>query len=45
VRAAPCAAWYLQHGDEARPSAEEGLEALRLHVPKLVPVYEARFER
>ena len=40
-RAPAYAAWYLQHGGDARPSAEEGLEALRLHMPELVPVYEA----
>ena len=40
-RAQAYAAWYLQHGDAARPSAAEGLEALRLHMPELVPVYDA----
>ncbi|MEA2521332.1 MAG: hypothetical protein QOI81_978, partial [Actinomycetota bacterium] len=32
-------AWYLRDGDAARPSAEEGLAALELHMPELVPVY------
>jgi predicted choloylglycine hydrolase len=40
-RAPAYAAWYLQHGDDARPSAAEGLQALREHMPELVPVYEA----
>jgi predicted choloylglycine hydrolase len=40
-RAEAYAAWYLQDGDEVRPSAVEGLEALRIHMPELVPTYEA----
>ena len=40
ARAASYAAWYLQEGDEARPGAAEGLEALRVHMPELVPAYE-----
>ena len=40
-RAQAYAAWYVQHGDAARPSAAEGLDALRLHMPELVPVYDA----
>lgn len=39
-RAGKYAAWYLQEGDAARPSAAEGLEALRTHMPELVPAYE-----
>jgi predicted choloylglycine hydrolase len=41
ARAEAYAAWYLQDGDEIRPSAAEGLEALRTHMPELVPAYEA----
>ena len=40
-RAAAYDTWYLQDGDELRPSAAEGLDALRTHMPELVPIYEA----
>jgi predicted choloylglycine hydrolase len=40
-RADAYAAWYLQDGDQLRPSAAEGLAALRTHMPELVPAYEA----
>jgi len=40
-RAAAYDSWYLQDGDELRPSAAEGLDALRTHMPELVPIYEA----
>jgi predicted choloylglycine hydrolase len=40
-RAEAYVAWYLQHGDELRPSVAEGVEALRTHMPELVPAYEA----
>lgn len=40
-RAVAYATWYLQDGDELRPSVAEGLEALRAHMPELVPAYEA----
>lgn len=40
-RATAYAAWYLQDGDALRPSAVEGVEALRTHMPELVPAYEA----
>ncbi len=39
-RSAAYAAWYLQDGAEARPSAAEGFEALRTHMPELLPAYE-----
>ena len=39
-RAAAYATWYLQDGDLARPSAAQGVEALRTHMPELVPAYE-----
>lgn len=32
-------AWYLRDGDAVRPSLEEGLAALQLHMPELVPAY------
>ena len=38
-RADAYAAWYLRDGDAARPSAAEGLAALEVHMPELVPVY------
>ncbi len=41
TRAEAYAAWYLQDGDAARPSAAEGVEALGVHMPELVPAYEA----
>ncbi|MGZ8632110.1 MAG: C45 family autoproteolytic acyltransferase/hydrolase [Actinomycetota bacterium] len=41
TRAEAYTAWYLQEGDAARPSAVEGIEALRAHMPELVPAYEA----
>jgi predicted choloylglycine hydrolase len=41
ARAEAYAAWYLQDGDEFRPSAGEGAEALRTHMPELIPAYEA----
>lgn len=40
-RADAYAAWYLQDGDQLRPSAAEGLVALRTHMPELIPAYEA----
>jgi predicted choloylglycine hydrolase len=40
-RAASYASWYLQDGDELRPSAAEGMDALRTHMPELIPIYEA----
>ncbi|HEX6843641.1 MAG TPA: C45 family peptidase [Actinomycetota bacterium] len=40
-RASAYASWYLQDGDELRPSAPEGFEALRVHMPELIPAYEA----
>lgn len=40
-RAAAYSSWYLQDGDELRPSAAEGVDALRAHMPELVPVYQA----
>lgn len=40
ARSAAYTTWYLQEGDEARPSAAEGVEALRTHMPELVPAYE-----
>ena len=40
-RAAAYDTWYLQDGDELRPSAAEGLDALRTHMPELVPIYDA----
>ena len=39
-RAESYAAWYLRDGDAARPSIAEGEQALRTHMPELVPVYE-----
>ncbi len=44
-RAEAYAAWYLRDGDVARPSAEEGILALRTHMPELVPVYEQFVEK
>lgn len=41
ARAESYAAWYLQDGDEARPTAEEGVAALQAHMPELLPGYEA----
>jgi predicted choloylglycine hydrolase len=40
-RAAAYAEWYLQQGDEARPSVAEGADALRTHMPELMSAYEA----
>jgi hypothetical protein len=40
-RAAAYDTWYLQDGDELRPSVAEGLDALRAHMPELIPIYEA----
>ena len=40
-RAAAYAAWYLQAGDELRPSAAEGIDALQTHMPEMIPIYEA----
>ena len=31
--------WYLRDGDAARPSLDEGIAALREHMPELVPVH------
>ncbi|MDP9329064.1 MAG: C45 family autoproteolytic acyltransferase/hydrolase [Actinomycetota bacterium] len=39
-RADAYAAWYLRDGEAARPSADEGILALRTHMPELLPVYE-----
>lgn len=33
-------AWYLREGDAARPSLDEGLAALRTHMPELVPIHD-----
>jgi predicted choloylglycine hydrolase len=41
TRAQAYAAWYLQDGDEARPSVAEGVDALTVHMPELLPTYEA----
>lgn len=41
TRAEAYATWYLQDGDVARPSVAEGVEALRVHMPELVPAYES----
>jgi predicted choloylglycine hydrolase len=43
-RAEAYAAWYLRDGDAARPSTDEGILALRTHMPELVPVYEQLVE-
>jgi predicted choloylglycine hydrolase len=32
-------AWYLHDGDAARPSLQEGVRALEIHMPELVPVH------
>jgi len=40
-RAESYAAWYLQEGDELRPTLEEAVGALHAHMPELVPAYEA----
>jgi predicted choloylglycine hydrolase len=39
-RADRYAAWYLQEGEALRPSAAEGSEALRTHMPELASAYE-----
>ena len=31
--------WFLLEGDDARPSLDEGLAALREHMPELVPLW------
>ena len=41
ARAEAYAAWYLQDGDQARHSAAQGVEALTVHMPELLPAYEA----
>ena len=41
ARSEAYAAWYLQEGDEARPTLEEASTAIRTHMPELVPAYEA----
>lgn len=33
-------AWWLREGADARPTYAEGLRALRIHMPELVPLYE-----
>ena len=37
-------AWFLRHGDAARPSYVECRGALRRHMPELLPVYERLVE-
>jgi len=32
--------WFLQEGDEARPSYAECVRTLKTHMPELIPVYE-----
>jgi predicted choloylglycine hydrolase len=36
--------WWLQQGAEARPSSAAAAQALELHMPELVPVYERLVE-
>jgi predicted choloylglycine hydrolase len=43
-RADAYATWYLRDGDAARPWADEGILALRTHMPELLPVYEQLVE-
>ncbi|MGE0719397.1 MAG: C45 family autoproteolytic acyltransferase/hydrolase [Alphaproteobacteria bacterium] len=33
-------AWYLSEGIDARPSPHEGRDAIRRHMPELVPLYD-----
>ena len=32
--------WWLREGETARPTYAEGVRALRLHMPQLMPIYE-----
>ncbi len=32
--------WWLREGQEMRPTYWQGVQALRLHMPELVPIYE-----
>ncbi|MDP5308305.1 C45 family peptidase [Paracoccus spongiarum] len=32
--------WWLREGEDARPTYLEGLQALRSHMPEIVPLYE-----
>ncbi|MDH4112173.1 MAG: C45 family autoproteolytic acyltransferase/hydrolase [Actinomycetota bacterium] len=41
ARAEAYRAWYLQDGDIVRPSVDEGVDALRTHMPELIPTYES----
>jgi len=41
ARADAYAAWYLQDGDQFRPTLEEAVAALHAHMPELVPAYDA----
>jgi len=41
ARADAYAAWYLQDGDQFRPTREEAVAALHAHMPELVPAYDA----
>ena len=41
ARADSYAAWYLQEGDELRPTLDEAVGALHAHMPELVESYEA----
>lgn len=41
LRADAYATWYLQDGDAVRPTPDEAISALHMHMPELVPAYEA----
>ena len=34
--------WWLREGEEARPTYWDGLQALRQHMPEIVPLYEQK---
>jgi predicted choloylglycine hydrolase len=36
--------WFVKEGDAARPSYAEGIRALRLHMPEIVPTYDRLVE-